>query len=84
MILTVTRGDYGASNLATLLQAYEDIGWPKDVVGLDLAGDEETPYSAELPAMIREAKDRYGFGITIHAEETGRVGRVRFFVCEAV
>jgi adenosine deaminase len=77
LILSVTRGDYGASNLATLLQTYEDIGRPKDVVGLDLAGDEETPYSVELPAMIREAKDRYGFGITIHAGETGRVENVR-------
>jgi len=77
LILTVTRGDYGASNLATLLQAYEDIGRPKDVVGLDLAGDEETPYSAELPAMFREARDRFGFGITIHAGETGRVENVR-------
>ncbi len=77
LILTVTRGDYGASNLATLLQAYEDLGRPKDVVGLDLAGDEEMPYSPELPTMIREAKDRYGFGITIHAGETGRVENVR-------
>lgn len=77
LILTVTRSNYGASHLATLLQAYEDIGRPKDVVGLDLAGDEETPYPAELPAMIREAKDRYGFGITIHAGETGRVENVR-------
>ena len=77
LILTVTRGDYGVSNLATLLQAYEDLGRPKDVVGLDLAGDEEMPYPAELPAMIRKAKDRYGFGITIHAGETGRVENVR-------
>lgn len=77
LILTVTRGDYGASNLATLLQAYENLGRPKDVVGIDLAGDEEMPYSAELPAMIREAKDRYGLGITIHAGETGRVENVR-------
>lgn len=77
LILTVTRGDYSASNLSTLLQAYEDLGRPKDVVGLDLAGDEEIPYSAELPAMFREAKERYGFGITIHAGETGRVENVR-------
>ena len=77
LVLTVTRGDYGASNLSALLQAYEDLGRPKDVVGLDLAGDEEMPYSAELPAMFRDAKDRYGFGITIHAGETGRVENVR-------
>ena len=77
LILTVTRGDYSASNLATLLRAYEELGRPKEVVGLDLAGDEEMPYSAELPSMIREAKERYGFGITIHAGETGRVENVR-------
>ena len=77
LILTVTRGDYDATNLAILLQAYEDLGRPKDVVGIDLAGDEEVPYSAALPAMIREAKNRYGFGITIHAGETGRVENVR-------
>ena len=80
LILTVTRGDYGASNLCTLLQAYEDLGRPKDVVGLDLAGDEEMPYSAELPAMVRDAKDRYGFGITIHAGETGQAENVRVAV----
>lgn len=77
LILTVTRGDYGASNLRTLLQAYRDLGQPKDVVGLDLAGDEEMAYSTELPALFREAKDRFGLGITIHAGETGSAGNVR-------
>lgn len=77
LILTVTRGDYGAVGLATLLQAFEDLGRPKDVVGLDLAGDEEMSYPAELPSMFRSAKDRFGLGITIHAGETGRAENVR-------
>lgn len=77
LILTVTRGDYGAVSLSTLLQAYQDLGKPKDVIGLDLAGDEETAYPAELPSLFREAKDRFGLGITIHAGETGRVENVR-------
>lgn len=77
LILTVTRGDYGAVGLATLLQAFEDLGRPKDVVGLDLAGDEEMPYPTELPSMFRDAKDRFGLGITIHAGETGRAENVR-------
>lgn len=77
LILTVTRGDYGAVGLAKLLQAFEDIGRPKDVVGLDLAGDEEIPYPEELPSMFRNAKDRFGLGITIHAGETGRAENVR-------
>lgn len=77
LILTVTRGDYGAVGLATLLQAFEDLGRPKEVVGLDLAGDEEMSYPAELPSMFRDAKDRFGLGITIHAGETGRAENVR-------
>ncbi|MDN7698623.1 adenosine deaminase [Burkholderia sp. AU44665] len=77
LILTVTRGDYSAVNLSTLLQAYQDLGEPKDVIGLDLAGDEEIAYPTELPSFFREAKDRFGLGITIHAGETGRVENVR-------
>lgn len=77
LILTVTRGDYSAVNLSSLMQAYQDLGEPADVVGLDLAGDEEMAYPAELPSRFREAKDRFGLGVTIHAGETGRVGNVR-------
>ncbi len=77
LILTVTRGDYSSVGLSTLLQAYQDLGEPGDVVGLDLAGDEETAYPAELPSLFRKAKDRFGLGITIHAGETGRVENVR-------
>jgi len=77
LILTVTRGDYGAVSLSTLLQAYQDLGEPKDVIGLDLAGDEEMAYPTELPSLFRKAKDRFGLGITIHAGETGRAKNVR-------
>ncbi|WP_316157935.1 adenosine deaminase [Cupriavidus sp. BIC8F] len=77
LILTVTRGDYSAVSLSALLQAYEDLGEPKDVIGLDLAGNEEMAYPTELPSLFRKAKDRFGLGITIHAGETGRVENVR-------
>lgn len=77
LVLTVTRGDYSLVGLATLLQAYQDLGEPDDVVGLDLAGDEEIAYPAELPSLFRKAKDLFGLGITIHAGETGRVENVR-------
>jgi adenosine deaminase len=77
LILTVTRGDYGAVSLSTLLQAYQDLGEPKDVIGIDLAGDEEMAYPTELPSLFRAAKDKFGLGVTIHAGETGRVENVR-------
>ncbi len=34
-------------------------------------------YPAELPSLFREAKDKFGLGITIHAGETGRAENVR-------
>lgn len=42
-ILTVTRGDYSASHLDALLGAHVSLGRPREVVGIDLAGDEEIP-----------------------------------------
>lgn len=80
LILTVTRGDYSAVSFAALLQAYADLGAPRDVVGIDLAGDEEIPFPIELPALFRDAKQKYGLGITIHAGETGRVENIRYAV----
>jgi adenosine deaminase len=77
LILTVTRGNYSAVHLNALLAAYDALGRPRDVVGIDLAGDEETPYPAELPALFRDAKARFGLGITVHAGETGRAENVR-------
>jgi adenosine deaminase len=77
LILTVTRGDYSAVMLSSLLQAYQDLGCPDEIVGLDLAGDEEIGYPAELPALFRQAKDEFGLGITIHAGETGRTENVK-------
>ncbi|WP_420227708.1 adenosine deaminase family protein [Pigmentiphaga litoralis] len=77
LILTVTRGDYSAVSLASLLEAYQDLGEPRDVIALDLAGDEEIAYPAELPSLFRNAKDKFGLGVTIHAGETGRVENVR-------
>ena len=82
LILTVTRGDYGAVGLSTLLQAYRDLGEPDAVIGLDLAGDEEMPYPPELPSLFRDAKNSLGLGITIHAGETGRAENIRVAVEE--
>jgi adenosine deaminase len=76
LILTVTRGDYSTIQLGELLAAYRDLGCPSDVVGLDLAGDEETSIPTDLHAHFRDAKEKYGFGITVHAGETGRIENV--------
>lgn len=77
IILTVTRGDYSTVQLETLLSAYRCLGCPSAVVGIDLAGDEEVGFPAELPERFRMAKDKYGLGLTVHAGETGRTENIR-------
>lgn len=76
LILTVTRGPDASQCLSTLLGAYRDLGEPSEVVGIDLAGDEEIGIPADLPRLFRNAKDQYGFGVTVHAGETGRASNI--------
>lgn len=77
LVLTVPRGPDSCRNLSTLLEAFRDLGQPTDIVGIDLAGDEETSYPANLPTLFREAKDQFGLGVTIHSGETGRAENIR-------
>lgn len=76
LVLTVSRGSSAITHLRQLLEAYLDLGMPRQVVGLDLAGHEDIESPLGLSREFRNAKDRYGLGITIHAGETGRPERV--------
>lgn len=80
LIMTVTRGDYSSVQLNTLISAYKTLGEPQDIVGVDLAGDEEISCPADLPELFKEAKQQYGLGVTIHAGETGRPENIRIAV----
>lgn len=71
LILTISRGDYCKENFHALIQAYENIGRPKLVVGLDLAGNEDIKVDDTTGSLFKHAKDKFGLGITIHAGETG-------------
>lgn len=77
LVLTVTRGPDSGRDLSTLLRAYEELGQPTEIVGIDLAGDEEVSYPTDLPTRFREAKNRFGLGVTVHAGETGRAENIR-------
>lgn len=43
LVWTATRGDYSSVHRAALLLAYDALGQPKNMVGIDLAGDEDIP-----------------------------------------
>ncbi|MDI5936364.1 adenosine deaminase [Halomonas kalidii] len=76
LILTVSRGDYAPEHLRALLGAYEKLGKPNAIVGLDLAGNEEIVSPAETGSLFLQAKDKYGLKVTIHAGETGRIENI--------
>ncbi|MGI0115204.1 adenosine deaminase [Zooshikella sp. RANM57] len=76
LILTISRGDYAPEHLRSLLDAYEKLGRPDIVVGLDLAGNEESESPPETGSLFLKAKDKYELKVTIHAGETGRVENI--------
>lgn len=71
LILTIPRGEYSLVSLSQLLRAYDNLGRPSEIVGLDLAGDEDVKVSSDLALKFKSAKNDFGLSITIHAGETG-------------
>jgi adenosine deaminase len=77
LIMTIPRGDYAAESLRALLAAVMQLGRPKTVVGVDLAGNENTYVSPDLQPLFLKAKHELGLGVTIHAGDTGIVENIR-------
>tara|TARA_R110000744_G_scaffold68927_2_gene140130 strand:- start:890 stop:1870 length:981 start_codon:yes stop_codon:yes gene_type:complete len=82
LILTITRGDYSMSHLTTLMNAYKNIDTPKEIVGIDLAGNEDIQVSMDLGSAFRYYKDHFNLGITIHAGETGNIENIKTAIKE--
>ena len=77
LIFTIPRGEYSMVYLTNLINAYKNIGNPKEVLGLDLAGNEDIEVSKELPNKFKSVKDSFGLKITIHAGETGNIQNIK-------
>ena len=76
LILTIPRKWDAAKELDLLLNAYNKLGRPSVIVGVDLAGDENLPLPLEVPLLFTKIKEEYGLGITIHAGETGKESNI--------
>ena len=76
LILTISRSPFAKQNLARLLTAYQEIGCPELVRGLDLAGNEDVEIDKSISQLFVQAKEKYGLGITIHAGETGSLQNI--------
>lgn len=76
LIITIPRNEYSTVHLKSILDAYYILGCPKEIVGLDLAGDEDSPIPKDLGKLFKLAKEKYDLKITIHAGETGNVKNI--------
>ncbi|GGX23079.1 adenosine deaminase family protein [Undibacterium macrobrachii] len=76
LILTVSRGNFACTHLSALLEAFKNLDRPDFVVGIDLAGYEDTTSPLELGYLFEKAKNDFGLNITIHAGETGNAGNI--------
>ncbi|MDV2441551.1 hypothetical protein QR665_19105 [Acinetobacter gerneri] len=76
LIITVRRSDQACEDVATIISAIKNLGCPKNIVGLDLAGNEDIPLPENLSYFFKEAKHDLNLGITIHAGETGNLSNI--------
>lgn len=70
LIITIPRCEYSIVHLNSILNTYYMLGRPKEIAGLDLAGNEDYPIPKDLGKLFRLAKEKFGLKITIHAGET--------------
>lgn len=82
LILTVSRGSSANEHLEILLRAYRKLRFPKCVIGIDLAGNEDIDPPREIAQSFQRAKSEYGLKLTIHAGETGNYENIRKAIIE--
>jgi adenosine deaminase len=80
LILGIDRANVKIANVEQVLNAYALLDRPKQIVGLDVSGDESFPITDELAGVLREAAAGLGLGVTIHAGESGPPEHIRFAV----
>lgn len=77
LIMTISRGDYAIESMRALISGFIQLGRPKSIIGVDLAGNETTYASPDLGPLFLKAKHELGLGVTIHAGETGIIENIR-------
>lgn len=53
LIITVRRSDQACKDAATIISAIKNLGCPKNIVGLDLAGNEDIPLPENLSFFLK-------------------------------
>ncbi|MBV8739868.1 MAG: hypothetical protein JO007_21955 [Alphaproteobacteria bacterium] len=85
LILGIDRANVNIALVHEVLDAFDWLDRPKEIVGLDVAGDESFGITSELAVVLRKATNELGLGITIHAGEIGPPENIWFAIeeCDA-
>jgi adenosine deaminase len=81
LIVSLTREHFSLEAANRMLKAMASVEHSR-LVGIDLTGDESYTVPREAARVFREAKDRLGMGVTIHAGESGPPDNVRWAIEE--
>lgn len=76
LIITIRRSGQACKDVIKILSAIKNLGLPKKIIGLDLAGNEDATIPENISLFFKRAKYELNLGITIHAGETGNLDNI--------
>lgn len=76
LIITIRRSEQACKDMLKILSAIKNLELPEKIIGLDLAGNEDTAIPENLPFLFKKGKYELNLGITIHAGETGNLHNI--------
>jgi adenosine deaminase len=82
LILGIDRANVNIAHIRRVLDAFDALDRPKEIVGLDVSGDESVPITLELAGLLREAAAELCLGVTMHAGEIGPPDNIWFAIEE--
>lgn len=71
LIVTLSRFQLTKEKSLAIFDAMKNLNYPTNLVGVDLAGNENIPVANDLSIFFKKSKEELGLGVTIHAGETG-------------
>lgn len=71
LLVTLSRFQLTKEKSLAIFDAMKNLNYPPNLVGVDLAGNENIPVNNDLSIFFKKSKEELGLGITIHAGETG-------------
>lgn len=77
LIITIGRGAQAIEHIKCAINMIPLSNYRNNIVGIDLAGDENSELDINIYDLFKKCKHELGLGITIHAGETGNFDNIK-------